>query len=673
MPNFIGSDGTHSMPEGNANAYREGPGVRGLGMTSAAADQTGPAWGTMAMTTTAKGALTYRTAWRRAPWGTSVLDFWDDFSADGKLEPRPDSPDQQFPVASLAVEIKLPPKAVKEVTFLITWHFPNRYNWWPRTKENCCGDTKKTCLEPSDWIGNHYATQYADAWAVAERVAGDLPALEARTVQFVRAVCDAKLPEEVKDAALSNLSTLRTQTCFRTPDGHLYGWEGCGDTCGCCDGSCTHVWNYENTVAFLFGDLAMSMRDVEFAHATGDDGYMSFRAYLPLERAKDSRLAAADGQMGCIIKMYRDWQLSGDTPTLERLWPKVKKALAFCWVPGGWDADRDGVMEGCQHNTMDVEYYGPNGQMGVWYLGALRAGEEMARAMGDPEFAATCRGLFERGSKWLDENLFNGEFYEHKVQAPAGEIAPGLAMGKWTPGDPKNADYQLGAACLVDQLVGQYLAHVAGLGYLVKPENVAKTYKAIMKYNYRTDFTGHFNCMRSFVLGKEKALLMAAYPKDRPRNPFPYFTEVMTGFEYAAAIGMLQEGQTAAGLKCIRNVRDRYDGWRRNPFNEAECGRHYARAMAAWAAIPALTGFRYSGVDKSMSFAATPGEHFWSNGYAWGTCTIAKAKGGFTAKLAVLGGQVSVGCFELAGVGCKCLGETKTITTGKSLTVTVKK
>ncbi|MEI7837174.1 MAG: GH116 family glycosyl-hydrolase, partial [Planctomycetota bacterium] len=374
MPNSIGSDGTHSMPEGNANTYREGPGVRGLCMTSAAADQTGPAWGTMAMTTTAKGALTYRTAWRRAPWGTSVLDFWDDFSADGKLEPRPDSPDQQFPVASLAVEIKLPPKAVKEVTFLITWHFPNRYNWWPRTKENCCGDTKKTCLEPSDWIGNHYATQYTDAWAVAERVAGDLPALEARTVQFVRAVCDAKLPEEVKDAALSNLSTLRTQTCFRTPDGHLYGWEGCGDTCGCCDGSCTHVWNYENTVAFLFGDLAMSMRDVEFAHATGDDGYMSFRAYLPLERAKDSRLAAADGQMGCIIKMYRDWQLSGDTPALERLWPKVKKALAFCWVPGGWDADRDGVMEGCQHNTMDVEYYGPNGQMGVWYLGALRAG-----------------------------------------------------------------------------------------------------------------------------------------------------------------------------------------------------------------------------------------------------------------------------------------------------------
>lgn len=673
LPNFIGTDGTCTMPEGNVNAYREGAGVRGLWMSSTAKDQTTPACGTLALTTTAKGKITQRTAWLTAGWGASLLDFWDDFSGDGKLEPQPVSAEQKFPVGSLAVEIKLPPKATKEVTFLLTWHFPNRYNWSPRAKEACCGEGK-TCLEPADWIGNYYCRQFADAWAVAEKAAADLPRLEADTVKFVQEFCSATLPAEVKEAALANLSTLRTQTCFRTPDGRLFGWEGCGDKCGCCHGSCTHVWNYENTVAFLFGGLSMSMRDVEFAYATRATGHMSFRVTLPLkDRAQESFHAAADGQMGCIVKMYRDWQLSGDTATLRRLWPFVKKALAFCWVPGGWDGDRDGVMEGCQHNTMDVEYYGPNGQMGIWYLAALRSGEEMAKAMGDAEFAATCRDLFERGSKWIDENLFNGEFYEHQIRPPKDPkgIAEGLRVGMGAT-DLSAPIYQLGAACLIDQLVGQYLAHVAGLGYLVKSENVAKTYKAIMKYNYRKEFNSHFNCMRSFVLGNEKALLMAAYPKDRPKNPFPYFTEVMTGFEYTAAIGMLQEGQTAAGLECIRNIRERYDGCRRNPFNEAECGHHYARAMAAWAAVLALTGFRYSGVSEAMQFKAQPGRFFWSNGYAWGTCRLKKRAAGWNVELNVMQGALKLRTFTLAGAGSVTLSRPTMLQAGHPLTMQIK-
>ncbi len=229
----------------------------------------------------------------------------------------------------------------------------------------------------------------------------------------------------------------------------------------------------------LFGGLARMMREVEFAHATNDEGMMSFRVNLPLERAKEFGKAAADGQMGCIMKLYRDWQLSGDDAMLKTLWPHVRKALEFCWIPGGWDADQDGVMEGCQHNTMDVEYYGPNPQMGIWYLGALRAAEEMARHVGDNDFAATCRDLFERGSKWIDANLFNGEYYEHQIRPPTDEsqIAAGLLVGMGAK-DPTKPDYQLGAGCLVDQLVGQYMAHVCGLGYLVDREHVRTTLRA---------------------------------------------------------------------------------------------------------------------------------------------------------------------------------------------------
>jgi uncharacterized protein (DUF608 family) len=282
--------------------------------------------------------------------------------------------------------------------------------------------------------------------------------------------------------------------------------------------------------------------------------------------------------------------------------------------------------------------------MGLWYLGALRAAEAMARHVGDATFAETCLDLFTRGSAWIDAHLFSGEYYRHDVRPPAsaGAVAPSLLVGMGAD-DITKPDYQLGPGCLVDQLVGQYMAHVLGLGYLVRPERVKTTLASILKYNRRDGLHEHFNPMRSFALAGESALLMASYPGERPANPFPYFGEVMTGFEYTAAVGMLYEGMIDEGLKVIADVRARYDGRKRNPFDEAECGHHYARAMASWGAVLALTGFRYSAVTREFAVAARPGRHFWSSGYAWGSCTVSgDASRGWTARLDVSEGQLAV-------------------------------
>jgi len=674
LRNFIGTDGSGGSSKDNVNAFKKSGKVQGVMMTSQGVDKSAEQYGTMALATLATSGVTHRTAWEAGGWATSILDFWDDLSADGKLDDR-DREKQEQPVGSLAAGVTIPPRGTREITFLLTWHFPNRQTWTPAKAEkptdgkaegNCgCG----AACDPN-YIGNYYATQYADAWAVAERTAAALPKLEAETVEFVDTFCKSDLPQAVKEAALCNVSTLRTQTCFRTDDGRFYGFEGCCDNVGCCLGSCTHVWNYEHTTALLFGSLARSMREVEFMQAVHDDGCMSFRVHLPVERAQESRKAAADGQMGCLMKMYRDWQLSGDTEMLKRFWPNVKKAVSFCWAKGGWDADKDGVMEGCQHNTMDVDYVGPNGQMCVWYLGALRASEEMAKAVGDPGFAATCRGLFERGRAWVDANLFNGEYYEHHIRPiKAADIEESTQLAY---GGGETPDWQLGKACLVDQLVGQYTAHVCGLGHLVDPGHVKTTLKSIMKYNFGP-LDGHFNNMRTFAMNGEKAILMATYPQgERPTRPFPYFNEVMTGFEYAAAIGMLYEGQTAAGLRAIKAIRARYDGRKRSPFDEAECGHHYARAMAAWAAVPALTGFHYSGVDGAMTFAAKSGLHFWSNGNAWGTCRIKASKKAASVELTVKAGSLKVRTLALTGLGETALKTAKTIAAGKALRLQVR-
>lgn len=645
MQNFIGEDGSQGKAIGNKNTFRKEQEMSGIFFTSEGVDKKADQWGDMSFVSTSKGEISYRTAWLPERWGTSILDFWDDLSLDGKLENRKDEISAK-PMASLAVSDVLPPKATKTIRFLITWYFPNRTAW------------------SSVPMQNYYSVKYTSSWDVALKTVPTLPDLENKTIVFVEAFCSSEIPVEVKEAALFNLSTLRTQTCFRLSDGNFYAWEGCNDKSGCCFGSCTHVWNYETATAFLFGDLARKMRKVEFGIATTDTGLMSFRVKLPLDNISAFAKVAADGQMGCVIKLFREWQLSGDDGFLIELYPKAKSALSYAWIKGGWDGDQDGVMEGVQHNTMDVEYYGPNPQMTIWYLGALRAMEEMAIYMKDNEMASKCRRLFLSGSKWTDENLFNSEYYIHKIKVPDKEEIPKEQLVGMGSTDYGNPDYQLGEGCLVDQLVGQYLAHVCGLGYLVKKENVAKTLQSIMKYNYKTDFSDHFNCFRSYVLGNEAALLMASYPKSRPVNPFPYFTEVMTGFEYTAAVGMLYEGQIEDGLKCITNVRDRYDGQKRSPFDEAECGHHYGRAMASWSAVLALTGFHYSGVTKEIKFGDINGKYFWSNGYSYGTVEISHDEGARLLTLNVLNGNIDISKATISGFGSVSFKKAKSIKTG---------
>jgi len=629
--NFIGRDGGESIEDwkgddlftgarDNKNLYRRDNSCQGIFFYSDGVARDHPAWGTMSLTTTETEGISYRLSSVPNDWENALLDFWDDFSSDGELT-DPGKLYDQDPMASLAVKKTILPGQTMRFPFYLTWHFPNRKSW------------------SQTIVGNYYTTRYADAWDVAAKEIPRIPRLEELTLLFVRSFLSSHYPDVIKEAALFNLSTLRSQTVFRLPSGHMMGWEGVMDKNGSCYGSCTHVWNYEQATGFLFGDLSRSMRDIEFGMATNDTGRMSFRVGLPLSEKVAGQAVAADGQMGTIMRFYRDWQLSGDRSFLVKYWPRVKAAMSFAWRPGSWDPNRDGVMEGSQHNTMDVNYFGPNPQMQFWYFGALKASEQMALAMGDRSFARDCARIYSSGSRWYDEHLFNGEYYEHQVLNPDnGQPVDDILS-------PDMPPYQLAEGCLIDQLVGQYMAHICGLGYLAPQDHIRITLQSILKYNNRASMMDHFNNMRSYALAEESALLMAAWPKGRPKVPFPYFNEVMTGFEYAAAIGMLYEGMEREGLQVVQHIRDRYDGAKRNPFDEAECGHHYARAMASWGTVVAWSGFRYSGVDRILEFKARPGKFFWSNGTAWGLAEINQEL--TNLKISVLYGQLEI---ERAGL-----------------------
>ena len=605
--NPIGYDGLRSL-DGlvgnefgrNLNELKRENNLSGLFMSSGKADPALPGFGTMVLATPWKD-ITFLTHWARQEYADLRL-FWEDFQDDGLLQdsgPSSPSPEGKTDMGSLGTLARIEALGEVELPFIISWNFPNLTNYINDKAFELLNEDKGRIYKP------HYTHRFKDAWESARYMIENLPILEERTDRFMDVFYSQTLPPYVLEALSSQASIIRTPTCFWMDDGNFFGHEGCDESVGCCPLNCTHVWNYAQSLAFLFPSLERSMRRTDFLNNTKPDGDMAFRTTLPLGDGNYwDNPPAADGQMGRIISLYRDWQMSGDFAFLKEIWPQAKKALEFAWVE--WDRDRDGLMEGKQDNTYDIAFFGPNSMVSSIYLGALLAGSKMADALGDLEASRQFQLIFNIGIKKFDELLWNGNYYMQNYE------------------NVMEKEYQYGQGCLSDQILGQWLAMVAGLGRFLPRDRVIKSLESVFRYNFKFDFFNHPNLMRVYALGDEQGLLVCSWPKGgRPPRPFWYSPEVWTGIEYQVASHLIYEGLLDKGLTIVRAIRDRYDGHKRNPWNEEECGNHYVRAMASWGVLLALTGFQYSAPEMSMGFQ--PRIHqddfrgFWSSGSAWGS------------------------------------------------------
>ena len=480
-------------------------------------------------------------AWLRGEWWDFLQDFWDDFVDDGLLDDlkyRTPPENRKPDTGSLGIVDTLESGEQQSYRFILTWYFPNRRNAWKTSNmENFVFDRQSTPdAKNTKIIRNHYATRFGNAWEVAEYVISGWNRLETDTRRFHDALFGSTFPPPVLEAISANIVPVRSNTCFWLEDGRFYGWEGCFDDVGCCAGSCTHVWSYAYTVAFLFPSLEREMRRIEFEVETETTGFMNFRNYKSMDEqflwsgADPKPETAVDGEMGSILRAYREWQLSGDREWLATIWPGITRAINY--ASSHWDTDQDGVLDGKQHNTYDIEFYGPNPLSSVYYLAALRAVEQMAQVMSEDSLGQRCRAVFEVGSQRLDQLLWNGDYYVQKI-------------------DDINAyKYQHGEGCLSDQLLGQLHARLLGLGDLLPREHICRTVKTIYDHNFRTSFSDHMNCQRTYALNDEAGLLMCTWPRGgRPKFPFTYSDEVWTGVEYQVAAHLVAEadGSTHRG------------------------------------------------------------------------------------------------------------------------------
>ena len=531
----------------------------------------------------------------------------------------------------------LAPGASKTYPIVLTWHFPNGYlrvggeSAGTPDEKGASGCRSAGDGTPPPWRP-YYASIWSDAREVAAYVSENYSSLRSRTKAFKEALFASTLPPYVLDAVSANLAILKSPTVLRLENGDIWGWEGCFPDDGCCHGSCTHVWNYAQAFPHLYPKLERTLRELELVHSMDENGHVTFRSAIPEGPVKHDFHAASDGQLGGIMKVFRDWQISGDSDWLKKMYPLAKRSLDYGIRT--WDPDRKGALFEPHHNTYDIEFWGPDGMCTSIYLGALSALSKMARAVGEAADATAYEELALRCARFMDEQLFNGEYYQQKVQymgLRSDSFARAMSQVDEHSSEmqrllkKEGPKYQYGNGCISDGVIGAWMARTYGIETPLARENVRSTLQAIFKHNFKTDLAQHANAQRSgYAMGHEPGLLLCSWPKGgKPTLPFVYSDEVWTGIEYQVASHLIAEGFVREGLTIVKALRSRYDGRVRNPWNEYECGNYYARAMSSYSLLGALAGFRYSAVQRTLWFgpavAARPFRTFFSTASGFGT------------------------------------------------------
>jgi uncharacterized protein (DUF608 family) len=547
--------------------------------------------------------------WFRGGWLDSLQRAWEDVQA-GRCYSRDALPDASSPGASLFVPFTIEPGGEKTIVLRFAWYMPSSNLYEP--KNVLINGKRVSHPPPATMYQPWYAQRFSSIDAIVSYWQAEYKSLRVATGAFTRAFYDSTLPPEALEAVAANLTILKSPTVLRQADGRMWGWEGSNDSAGSCYGSSTHVWNYAQAVAHLFPDLERSLRETEFGPNQNAAGRQALRAALPIRPAHEDDgnlyFDAADGQLGGILKIHRDWRIAGDTAWLRRMWPRIRSSLDYCIET--WDPRRRGWIEEPHSTTYDAQFWGADSMCTSLYCGALKAAIVMGKSLNEPVDAYA--KLFEGSVKKLEEDLFNGEYFfqivnwEH-LRSSFPEDGPWARIFPESPesaalADKEGPKYQYGHGCLADGVLGTWQCLVCGIGDVLDVRKVESHLLAVHRNNFKRDLTDHANLMRSaFACGAESGLLICTWPRaGKPSFPLIYADEVWTGIEYQVASHLIALGKIDEGLEIVRSCRDRYDGRVRNPFDEIEAGHWYARAMSSYALLQAFSGARFDAVDKTL-------------------------------------------------------------------------
>ncbi|MGI9245454.1 MAG: GH116 family glycosyl hydrolase, partial [Steroidobacteraceae bacterium] len=525
--------------------------------------------------------------------------------------------DDSAPGASIYSPMRLAPGERRTITVRVAWYMP-RTNVAEPSISLHRGIPVMVPPQQPDTYRPWYAGRFADIGEVMRYWNGECTTLRAATRRFTDALHASTLPREAMEAIDNNLTILKSPTVLRQIDGRFWAWEGSYDEYGSCWGSSTHVWNYAQALAHLQPELERSLRETEFDESQEPDGHQRARVPLPIRRTsvqRDLELdpytspPAADGQLGGILKTYREWRISGDSAWLQKLWPRVRASLDHCIRT--WDPRERGWLEEPHLNTYDVEFWGPDGLHSSLYVAALTSAARMAGAVGDGS-STRYAALAGKARAQMERELFNGEYFYQRTMWTGLDAKLPRESAFWKvvlPESPEVEDAtrrqgppdQYGTGCLSDGVFGLWLARMCGMDdQLIDPAMVDSHLAAVFRHNFRASFRTEPAYGRPFMAcGDEPGLLVCSWPRGgRPDVPFRFSQEVWAGIEYQVAGHLVMTGRAKEASTILRGIQRRYDGTARNPYSSLEAGHWYGRALASYGLLQAYGGARYDAVDR---------------------------------------------------------------------------
>lgn len=573
--------------------------------------------------------------WFRGGWFDPLTMAWNKV-ASGELVPN--GTGEGAPGGSLFVPFTVKPGESRTVRMYMAWYVPRSHH---RIGGEARDDNERGACYSEDLYKDTpntyepwYAHRFANVGEVASYWKENYDNLKAQTELFTKTFYDTTLPAEVVEAVAANLTILKSTTVMRQHDGRMWNWEGSGDNWGSCHGTCEHVWNYAQAIPHLFPRMERTLRETEFCVSQSKEGHQTFRTNLPIRPVEHGFHAAADGQLGGLAKVYREWRISGDNEWIKALYPQIKASIDYCIRT--WDPDRLGAVIEPHHNTYDIEFWGPDGMCTSFYASALQSFIAISKAL--KKDCKEYEKLYAKCQEYMANDLWNGEYFYQKVRwtdlrSPDPTKAQSF-QSTYTPEarailEVEGPKYQYGTGCISDGVLGCFMSVFAGLPDPVDQEKVKSHLASVYKYNLKHDLRDHSNPQRpGYGMGDEGGLLLCTWPRGgKPNLPFVYSDEIWTGIEYQVAAHLIYEGLVDEGLDVVREVRDRYTGAVRNPFNEYECGSWYARALSSYALLQALTGVRYDAVEQTLYIDSKVGDFRSFLSTAFGYATVGMENG----------------------------------------------
>ncbi len=451
----------------------------------------------------------------------------------------------------LTVKLTLAPKEEKEVLFLLSWYFPNLYDYVDRL------------------LGHKYEEWFESAEDVARYALSNYSKLYNESLAFHNAFYST-LPHWLADAINAPLTTLYKGTWW-TKEGTFGVWEGMN---ACCGLQTTDVSYYGSFPVLLFFPELEKVEISLTARAQSEKGEIPH--FFPGRFDVPDGYWRIDMEPQFILMVYRDYLWTGDKEFLKKMWPHIKGAIEY---ELSIDRDGDGIpnIEGSALTYDGWPMYGTSVYVASVWLAGLRAAAEMGKLLGDEEAVKNYSLLYQKARRSFIEELWNGEYFI---------LYNDLATGRKD------------TCCMLDQMNGQWYANMLDLGYILPQDQVKSAITACYKYNRKPVQQG----MAYVDWQKGECWVNGTWPRGGATVPEigGQWGSPWTGTEYMFASLLIYEGMVKEGLEVVKAVYDRYN-YAGLTWNHIECGMHYFRPMDSLTILLALQGFNYNAPNASLT------------------------------------------------------------------------